>query len=258
MMKKLLIGMALLMVQYGIAQTAVNFTCNDCYGVNHDLFTAIDSGKVVVICWVEPCGGCADASLVSATLVETYNEVYPGKVAMFLVDDFANTSCLELISWANMFGIHPTTFFSDAVISMLDYGEPGMPKVVVVADADHHVFFIGNNIIDYSALEAGISNAIEATFTGFSELIGGDFNVRIFPNPCKEKVTISLNLKDRATIQTVITDQAGRIIELKVWNDLPEGSNLLELNIPSLEEGLYFLKLSDVNQTIVEKLIIVN
>ncbi len=257
MKRKIVFWIILLMVQIGQAQTAVNFNCNDCNGVDHDLFTELDNGKVIVICWVEPCAGCVQVALVSATLVETYNSVYPDKLSLYIVDDFANTPCDELISWASMYEVHPTHFFSDASISMLDYGDPGMPKVIVVADADHHVFYNENNVFNYSELEFAISSAINATFTRIRDMTGNDFSVQIFPNPCKERVTVSLNLKVRATIQAEIADKAGRMVYLNVWNDLPEGSNVINLSFPSIEAGIYFLKLSDGSSTRFEKLVII-
>lgn len=39
-------------------EKATNFTCNDCSGVPHDLFNTLDSGKIVVMVWVMPCGAC--------------------------------------------------------------------------------------------------------------------------------------------------------------------------------------------------------
>jgi hypothetical protein len=256
-MQKLLFMVVVMFTQIGLAQTAVNFTCNDCFGASHDLFTELDAGKVIVLCWVEPCGGCADASLISSTLVESFQDDYPDKVYLYLVDDFANTDCESLISWANIFGIHPTTFFSDASISMFDYGEPGMPKVVVVSDVNHQVFYNANFTVEALALEEAINNAIIATTTGYRDMIGDYFSVKIFPNPAKETVTVSLNLKALTTIRAEILDQTGRIVYLNMWNGLSEGPNVIELGIPSIEEGIYFLKLTDGSNTSMAKLVIV-
>jgi hypothetical protein len=255
-MQKLFLVLAVMMAQIGLAQTAVNFTCNDCFGANHDLFSELDAGKVIVICWVEPCGGCSDASLIASSLVESFHENYPDKVYMYLADDYADTDCASLISWANMFGIHPTTFFSDSSVDMFDYGEPGMPKVVVVAGLSHSVYYNANFTIDSTELAEAINTAIMATSTGIEERKGGLSSVNIFPNPAKKVVSVSFYLKDTAGINTEILDQSGRIVFKKAWNGLSEGLNTIEIDLASIQRGVYFLKLNDGINTNSTKIVV--
>jgi hypothetical protein len=244
------------MSQFGLAQPAVNFTCNDCFGINHDLFTELDAGKVIVLCWVEPCGGCVDASLISSYLVESFQENYPDKVYLYLADDYANTDCVSLISWANMFGIHPTTFFSDTSVNMLGYCEPGMPKVVVVAGDEHVVYYNANNTIDATTLEEAIQNAINATTTVINESLNNFSSIYHYPNPSDNKVLVSLNLVANGNIKAEIIDLSGRIFFTKSWSGLSEGLNNLQLNVTPIETGIYILKLIDGLSNIQIKMVI--
>jgi hypothetical protein len=244
-MRKFLIGIAILLVLAGMSQTAVNFTCNDCSGYTHDLFTELDAGKVIVICWVEPCGGCADPSLITAYIVESYQNNFPEKVFMYLVDDYADTDCASLISWANMFGIHPSAFFSDETINMLDYGPPGMPKVVVIGSSDHDIFYNANNLVDSAVLSQAINEAIVATTTGIIPINKGFENARLLPNPADINIFLLVNLEGSENIQTQITSQTGNILYQKTWIGLSRGQNKLEIDVSTFKNGFYLIEIID-------------
>src|SRR5437762_9149444 len=94
MKKTLVIAMASMISVFGFSQTAGNFTCNDCSGTNHDLFTELNAGKVIVIAWVMPCSNCISGALAGYTEVQNF----PGQAYFYLSDDVANTTCSTLRS----------------------------------------------------------------------------------------------------------------------------------------------------------------
>lgn len=56
-MKKLLLAFSQLLLSGFMAfgqTTATDFTVNDCGGTSHNLFTELDAGKVIVLCWPMP------------------------------------------------------------------------------------------------------------------------------------------------------------------------------------------------------------
>src|SRR5688572_1006830 len=87
------------------AQVATNFTCNDCSGNLHNLFSELDAGKVIVLDWVMPCGGCTAPSQTAHNIVQGFQSTNPNQVLFYMVDDYANTSCSSLNGWANSIGI---------------------------------------------------------------------------------------------------------------------------------------------------------
>src|SRR5688500_514663 len=105
--------------------TATNFNANDCNGTNHDLFTDLDNGKVVVLCWVMPCVTCINPALTAQTEAKNAETANPGKVLYYVADDYANTTCATLVNWCNNNGINKATLFSNSTIKMTDYGTPG-------------------------------------------------------------------------------------------------------------------------------------
>jgi len=246
MIKKVLILiMGTLMLNIGFAQTAVNFNCNDCSGVNHDLFSELDAGKVVVMCWVMPCGSCVGPTLTTYNVVSSFEATHPGQVVMYLVDDFANTNCTSISSWASSNGINPPAMFSNADIKMSDYGRPGMPMVVVVGDVNHAVFYYEINTVNADNLQAAINTAIEATSTGVEEVSSDFTKVRLYPNPSVNSVSIQFSLKKPSDINIEIHDQTGKLVSKRTYAMLPEGENEIGINTSELENGIYFVKLSN-------------
>src|SRR5207249_4420212 len=84
------------------AQTAPDFTALDCNGVSHNLYTELNSGKVIVLNWVMPCSACVGPSLTAYNVVKSYAS---SNVLHYLIDDAGNTSCTSLSSWATGAGI---------------------------------------------------------------------------------------------------------------------------------------------------------
>ena len=72
-MKKILFIIAALFISiFGSAQVAPNFTATDCNGTSIDLYSQLDAGKVIVICWVMPCSSCIPASKTSYNVVQSF------------------------------------------------------------------------------------------------------------------------------------------------------------------------------------------
>ena len=111
-----------------------------------------------------------------------------------MVDDYANTNCNSLNNWANNNNINPASVFSNAAIKMSDYGSPGMPKVVVVGDVNHAVFYNANNSVNATALQEAINTAITSTTTGVAEDKAAFSSVEFFPNPSSTSSSIVFSL----------------------------------------------------------------
>ena len=61
----------------GAQNNATDFTALDCDGVSHHLFSELDSGKVIVIAWVMPCGPCGSIALDAYTASLGYANTNP-------------------------------------------------------------------------------------------------------------------------------------------------------------------------------------
>ena len=195
----LVVVLSALLATGSIAQTATNFNARDCSDVTHDLFSELDAGKVVVLNWVMPCGACVPASLTTFNVVKSYQATNPNTVLYYLVDDLANTSCTSLISWGNSNHINADVAFSDASINMLDYGTESMPKVVVMAGGNHHVFMVADAEVDPTQLQDAIIAALATT--GVPEAENQLAWVSVSQNPANDRMLLSIKTTNKFSTQ---------------------------------------------------------
>jgi hypothetical protein len=246
--KLLSVLVAVLITSFVSSQIAVNFNTNDCGGNNHILFNDLDAGKVVIITWVMPCGTCIGPALSAATEVQNFKNTYPGKFIHYFADDFANTSCTSIISWCSTNGItNYDAIFSSTDIKMLDYGSNGMPKTVVLAGVTHSVYFNENNTLTATSLTSALSAALNAANeVGIEEHSFENNLVNFSPNPTSEFVTIN---ESKGTDCTVYDSLGKIVLKENIDNDK------FQINISRLQNGLYYIKLSDgkSNKLVIKK-----
>jgi len=201
-----------------------------------------DAGRIVVITWIMPCGACVSGALTAYNIAQSYEENYPGKVKMLLVDDFGNTPCSAINSWGNSNGLTRATRFSDASIRMNDYGISGMPKTVAIAP-DHSVIFNENNGVNPDSLQAAIDAVL--TTTAIKNLPDIISTATVYPNPAIQKATIKLDLIKSTEIEISIYDLNGQELHIAFRGNCSSGENLLPIDLSKLNNGLYQIRIGD-------------
>jgi hypothetical protein len=241
-MKRTLYLLTFILASLGaFSQTAVNFTCNDCAGVNHDLFTELDAGNVVVLCWVMPCSSCIPATLTSYNVVQSFALTYPGRVHLYIVDDYGNTNCTSLTSWANGNGFTNAVKFSNSSIKMSDYGSIGMPKVVVVGNDTHHVYYNANNTVNATLLSNAITTALQDFSVGISEPASAGISMlKSYPNPADDQVTFTFSAEKKGSYSVTICDFLGKQSAKSESFVFEPGEHSVTVPTAALENGLYF------------------
>ena len=247
-------------IQSTNAQTyATNFTEDDCDGISHDLFNELDAGNIIVISWIMPCPPCATYSYPAYDAVQSFSSSHPGKVHFYIADDYANTSCVILNNFATTYNMPNSTIFSNANITMSDYGVDGMPKVVVLGGTNHLIYLNKNDDkINYSNVHAAISAAITDGLSSIDEQEEDIFEIKIYPNPTTNILNISYSTKEKEEIEIEIIDPLGKSIILKEKHVKHEGLHHEEFNLGSLKNGVYFIKLSNTKQEQVKTVNILN
>lgn len=236
------------------AQTAIDFTCNDCSGVSHNLFNELDSGKVIVLVWVMPCGACSGPATTAYSTVQGFQSAYPNRVFYYLVDDYANTTCSALNSWANGLGVTQNAWsmrFSNASINMMDYGSTGMPKVVVVGGAGHSVYYNANNSISQTALQNAITTAL--TSTGLAETLEST-GLTVFPNPASSIINLSYTLNRTVPITISLMDLQGKTIAQLLKTHQAAGKNDFSFSTQDIPDGSYIVKVNDGTEEFVRSI----
>ena len=240
------------------SQTAVNFTCNDCSGVSHDLYTELDAGKVIVICWVMPCATCIPNSKTTYNVVNSYQTSNPNRVYFYMVDDYGDTPCSSINSWANSNSMPQSSFsqrFVNTSIKMTDYGSAGMPKIVVLGGPNHTVFFNSTvNTFNATNLQTAINSALATT--GVDEITSSLSEIVLYPVPSKNQTTLSLELKIKSDVKVELFNLVGKKVS-EIYNDqMNSGNNQIIISISDLPNGIYFVKVSIADRNRILKLIV--
>ncbi|MBC7383247.1 MAG: T9SS type A sorting domain-containing protein [Bacteroidia bacterium] len=220
---------------------ATDFTANDCGGTSHHLFSELDAGKVVVISFVMPCGSCIGPSQSALATVQNFASSHPGKVVFYLADDVANTSCSSLSAWATNNGMGSIPAFSSGSVTETPYGSGGMPKIVVLGGTNHSVYFTQNGGVNSINLTNAINSALTAT--GISEVKKVDLQVKIFPNPAIDKLSVNYILTQTSEVNFEIYNMLGSKVKTFGEGKHTFGKQESQLDFGALTNGIYFLKI---------------
>jgi hypothetical protein len=221
--------------------TATDFTLNDCNGVSHHLFSELDEGKIIVAAFVMPCGSCGGPALAAYNAVQSYSGSHPDRVFFYLVDDYANTSCSTLTNWGNTNAMPQATKFSNAGFSMIHYGTPGMPKIIVLGGTNHTVAYNQNSGVTTS----GVQNAINGLLTAGTETFEMVPLVsKVIPNPVTGPASFEFSLAYPSKVLLSIYSLSGALVFQNDRGNFETGSHRIPLaETDGLEKGLYLLKL---------------
>ncbi len=244
-MKKYIIITSMLIggISSSLAQTtATNFTANDCDGNSHTLFDELDACKVVVIAWVMPCATCISDPLSAYTTVQSYASSHPGKILYYMVDDYANTSCSSLEGWANNYGMGGVdAFFSDASISMSDYGTDGMPKIVILGGGQNHNIYFNKNS-NIQGFQASLDVALTESCVGIDEKEEITLDVNSYPNPVNDLLNVSYELGKSSMVSIKLFNLLGAEVTTMECSDMKtQGSHMDCIDVSAINDGVYFL-----------------
>jgi hypothetical protein len=240
-------------------QTATDFNAFICGGNYYNLFSELNTGKVVVICWVMPCTYCTPKALGANNAVQSFSASNPGQVVYYIVDDFGETLCPDLQQWVDTNVALNIQTFSDANISMAPYGSPGMPKTIVLGGVTtHSVYFNQNDSAanNFSGIQSAISQALaDITAAGIKEDLVSNYQTKISPNPIGNELTLSFELRKKENLTIEIFNVLGSKVK-SVENVSGIGINKIKINTEGLNNGTYFLKINNGNNSDKVKFII--
>ena len=225
------------------SQTAVNFTCNDCNGNPHDLYTELDSGNVIVLCFVMPCWGCIDPTYAAYTEVQALEPTYPDRIHMYIVDDEGTLPCPLLVDWCLNNNMLKTTRFSDTLIRMSDYGKFGMPKIVVMGGGSaHHVYYIADDSLNVDSLHNAIINAL-TPFENIASVSRDQIKSKIIPNPSSDHSDLFLEIEKNGEYKIDLFETNGRFVRSIYKGILEEGEQKIGISTSYLKAGVYFIRI---------------
>ena len=171
--------------------TALDFTAADCAGTNHNLFTELDAGDVVILEMVmmgcQPCVTAAN-SLKNAVLPNVSD---PNRVKLYSIGFTNSINCTQMNDWKTTNGFTHTVFAGMSA-QTTHYGGMGMPTIAVVGGGSAHTVYFsqqGHSASDNPTILAAIESALTAS-VGIDEAGASTFSVH--PNPAVDVLNFDL------------------------------------------------------------------
>jgi hypothetical protein len=220
--------------------TAMDFTRDDCFGGHHNLFSELDSGKVIVLDFIMlGCTSCLVASDAVSNLIEPLEISNPGRVKLYAFGYIKNYNCEQLLSWNSSNNIG-ATMFNDGSEQIGYYGGMGMPTLVVCATNNHTVLYkkLGYTPSDDEVIMAAIQQGLAYNPQGVAENLTAN-GFKVYPTFFKGEVNVKSTKPYNGTF--VIYDVTGK----EVIREEIRGTGEVTVNTQSLPKGLYFATIMD-------------
>ncbi|MEQ9050008.1 MAG: T9SS type A sorting domain-containing protein, partial [Marinoscillum sp.] len=172
----------------------------------------------------------------------------------FWVRYYNGSSWSTVASYARGTNFDNNTFYVATVtLDASNYTFPSNAQIRFQCDAS------GNNDQIYidGVTVTGISSGAKAAGNSIAALdmerrvVDMDNGVDIdgfnmYPNPTIDRIALMVDVDENAQVQMVIHDVQGRVVLKKAWSGL-EGVTKLDVDVSSLEKGLYFVRVNDGN-----------
>lgn len=218
---------------FGQVIPAEDWTQTDCNGVEHNLFSELDAGEVVLmeIVMLDGCMPCINAAHYMAPVIEYYNANYDNRINYYTFGFDDSYSCSQLIDWKTENSVLCEAQFVEGEDIASYYGGMGMPTIIVAGRSSHIVCF---NKFGFGPLDtANLANAFEYAL-GLTETLAvenPEKSLQVYPNPVHDVLHFDMN----ETADISIKNLAGVTIMQQ------SGANQIDVN--NLPVGLYFYEI---------------
>ncbi len=260
MKKNLLIVLALFISSFSFAQlgTAEDFTITDINGNEHNLYSILDQGKVVVLdvsaTWCGPCW-----TLHQNHYLEDLNETYgPNgtdqiRVIFYEGDAATDNDALNGIS-GNTLGdwvtgvSYPIINESPITLSLSLYAPEGFPTVNIIRPTDKEIIADAWNY-DLQGMIDAITPILQPVVTVGTNDLEENANVEVYPNPAADFLWVDLEEVNTEIDQIEIHNALGqRVHTIAITTDTK-----ISIALNDYAAGLYVVNLQSKNQTVAVK-----
>lgn len=262
MMKKFysLLASALLFAGAASAQigaTAPDFTLTDIDGNEHNLYTYLDAGKVVILdcsaTWCPPCWTFHENHYLKSINDQYGPEGTDQVVVLFYEADPSTTSADLDGSGSNTQGDwitgvdYPIIDPASAELSGSIYWPLGYPTINVISPEDKKIKadLFNNQVSD---VDASLTSMVETISAHFAAGVGVEeetlSNLSLYPNPASSVVNVNFTAAQQGELTIEVSNVLGQIVYTETAT-AQNGSNAIEVNLSSLNNGYYTLLLTD-------------
>lgn len=228
------------------AQSAMQISGEDCYGAPVDMFADLDAGKAIVIIFYMPdCGACPPPAEKLQEMATNIMVDYPDAVKGYAFPFQDITNCDYSVSWVEDNHVPFFAPMDSGEYALAYYGGFGMPTVVLLGGADHRVMFSTLSFItsDTTEMRDSILNMLGAP-TDILNNVSSISNFNIYPNPANETMQINVELALNSDIEIGIHDITGKLIVQVAEEKNVAGNFTKQVNVSSMSEGIYLVKLT--------------
>ena len=223
--------------------TAMDFTQTDCDGTDHQLYTELDAGNVIILEYMMlNCAPCVTGTQAMESLIKPYDLSHSGRVHLYSIAFLNSYSCEQIVQWKRDFNFnHPA--FSQGETQVAYYGGMGMPTLVVVGTNEHKVFYksIGYTPEMDAQIRDALDSALLYTPSGVADNHpAGKF--RIYPTVFTDRLYIETD-KEYAGAELMVFDIFGRQALSTVVSETGRGS----IEAAGLSKGIYIARLKSSN-----------
>jgi hypothetical protein len=141
-----------------------------------------------------------------------------------------------------------------AVVSGLSGGVPGFDYLWNTTSTSQNLNGIGAGIYTLTVTDTNGCNAIETVTVGTIgiEQQSNPPSIAIYPNPAKDMFNLEL-VNFTADVQLSITDLTGKVA---LYRTIPANTDQLIINVETLINGIYLVKLQSGNNNITRRVVI--
>jgi hypothetical protein len=237
------------------SQTSVDFTLTDCDSTSQHLYSILDQGKIVILIYEHQCSSCTAGTKNVSDILKNHFASEQDIVVLYL--DNGGKTCLSTKSWisTNNFVNGPALLYSSDGAS--PYGS-GMPIIVITAGTQHKIFMktLSLAAADTNTILNALNNA-KGEISGITEFNSNQLFVDVFPNPVSANfLKINITSQIKAELQLEILNTYGEIVSRYSYLEISNGNTNKEIDISTLKNGIYLVRVFTLSGIAVKRIII--
>ena len=158
----------------------------------------------------------------------------------------------------NIVNNDPVVQFNDASIyPALYYWDFGDGNTSTQANPSHWYTVDGTYTVKLKIIngcgEDSTTQSVMVNSSGINENIA-DFKLNIYPNPTSDNININIDINEASSFKIELLDMIGRTL-LNQDMDLFKGNNIYSVDLSSYSKGVFFIRISDKNNSVTRKII---